>query len=86
MTWKKAYYDPSYIQTEPQLDHIFSQSSLKKIRLPNPETGKRNMMKYKGQDRDQLAIMMLLTRKENGAGGKSILRTRSGLMIKAKPI
>jgi len=41
------------------------------MKLVNPENGKRNIMKYKWQDRDQLANMMLLTRKENGAGGKS---------------
>lgn len=69
--WYTFNYDPSYIQNEPQLDHIFPQSSLKKIKLANPETGKRNIMKYKWQDRDQLANMMLLTRRENGASGKS---------------
>ncbi len=69
--WYTFNYDPSYIQNQPQLDHIFPQSALKKMKLVNPENGKRNIMKYKWQDRDQLANMMLLTRKENGAGGKS---------------
>ncbi|MBP6872707.1 MAG: DUF262 domain-containing protein [Bacteroidales bacterium] len=64
-------YDPSYIQNEPQLDHIFPQSILRTIKIPNPETGRVNLMKYHQFDRDQLANMMLLTRQENGGGGKS---------------
>ncbi len=68
--WYDFNYDPSYIQNEPQLDHIFPQSALRTIKVVNPETGKRSLMKYKQHDRDQIANMMLLTRKENGAGGK----------------
>jgi uncharacterized protein with ParB-like and HNH nuclease domain len=69
--WYDFNYVPSYIQNEPQLDHIFPQSALRTEKVVNPETGKRSLMKYKQNDRDQLANMMLLTRQENGAGGKS---------------
>jgi hypothetical protein len=44
---------------------------LKKVKAPNPDTGKMNIMKYREGDRNQLANCMLLTAAENGAGGKS---------------
>jgi Protein of unknown function DUF262/Protein of unknown function (DUF1524) len=69
--WYDFNYDPSYIQNEPQLDHIFPQSLLKTVKMKSPETGRMSLMKYHSHERDQLANMMLLTRAENGAGGKS---------------
>lgn len=69
--WYDFNYDPAYIQNEPQVDHIFPQSLLKTVKVLSPETGRKSLMKYKQHDRDQLANMMLLTRQENGAGGKS---------------
>lgn len=69
--WYGFNYQPALKGNAPQLDHIFPQSVLKKQRLPNPETGKMNIMKYKWWDQDQLANMMLLTANENGAAGKS---------------
>src|SRR5262249_43032921 len=37
----------------------------------NPRTGRRDLMKYKEAERNQLANCMLLTQQENGSGGKS---------------
>lgn len=69
--WYKDFdYDPSYDNNLPQVDHIFPQSKLKKIKIENPETGKKNIRKYQQNFRDQLANCMLLSRAENGAGGK----------------
>lgn len=69
--WYNFNYEPAFFNNEPQVDHIFPQSLLKKIKVPNPDTGKLNLMKFRQEDRDQLANLMLLTRLENGAGGKT---------------
>ena len=63
-------YVPSYDNNKPQVDHIFPQSVLRNIKIPNPETGRNSLMKYKQDVRDQLANCMLLTQTENGSGGK----------------
>lgn len=69
--WYRDFnHTPAYENNLPQIDHIFPQSVLEAIRDPNPETGKRNVMRYRKPVRDQLANCMLLTREENGAGGK----------------
>lgn len=68
--WYGFNYQPSLKENKPQVDHIFPQSILKGIKIENPETGKRNIMKYKALDRDQVANLMLLTASENGSGGK----------------
>ncbi len=69
--WYGFNYQPALQDNQPQIDHIFTQSALKKIKVANPETGKMNIMKYKWQDRDQIGNLMLLTAAENGAGGKT---------------
>lgn len=69
--WYGFNYQPTWNQNKPQIDHIFPQSELKRIKIANPETGKMNVMKYKWWDRDQIANIMLLTANENGAGNKS---------------
>lgn len=69
--WYGFNYQPSLQNNYPAVDHIFPQSLLKKIKVPNPETGKMNIMKYKWQDRDQIGNLMLLTAEENGAGEKT---------------
>ncbi len=69
--WYGFNYQPSYKNNLPQIDHIFPQSELKKIKIENPETGKKNIIKYKTKERDQLANLMLLTAQENGASGKT---------------
>ncbi len=70
--WYRDFnYTPAYDNNFPQIDHIFPQSMLRKVKMPNPDTGKMNLMKYREADRNQLANCMLLTAAENGAGGKS---------------
>ena len=69
--WYPSFtHTPAYENNLPQVDHIFPQSALKGIRVVNPETG-RMVMKYDVSVRNQLANCMLLSREENGAGGKS---------------
>jgi hypothetical protein len=62
----------------PQIDHIFPQSLLKKVRAVNPESGKRNLMRYRMEERDQLPNCMLLTAEENGFAANVIRRRTSG--------
>lgn len=69
--WYSFNYTPAYILNQPQIDHIFPQSILKTVKDLNPETGRNSLMRYKQKQRDQVANNMLLTRNENGAGGKS---------------
>ncbi len=69
--YRDFHYTPAFSGNLPQIDHIFPQSVLKSVKIPNPNTGKMNIMKYREGDRNQLANCMLLTAEENGAGGKS---------------
>ena len=69
--WYREFnYTPAYDNNLPQVDHIFPSSKLRGIKIVNPETG-RMVMKYRSEDRNQLANCMLLTREENGAGHKA---------------
>ena len=69
--WYRNFtHTPSYTNNEPQIDHIFPQSLLKTKKIVNPQTGKK-VQRYKKLERDQLANCMLLSKEENGAGGKS---------------
>lgn len=69
--WYRDFnHTPAYENNLPQVDHIFPQSVLRKVRIENPKTGRRDLMKYREADRNQLANCMLLSRRENGAGGK----------------
>ena len=61
---------PAYDNNLPQIDHIFPKSRLEKVKVLSPETG-RQVMKYDEKIRNQLANCMLLTREENGPGGKT---------------
>ena len=46
--WYKDFdYNPSYENNLPQIDHIFPQSALRSIKIPNPDTGAKNILKYK---------------------------------------
>ena len=63
-------YQPAFENSLPQVDHIFPQSLLRKVKVANPETGVKNLLKYYAPDRDQLANCMLLTAEENGFSGK----------------
>lgn len=70
--WYRDFnYTPAYDNNLPQVDHIFPQSLLRKVKTLNPSTGRRDLMKFREADRNQLANCMLLTAAENGAGGKS---------------
>ena len=60
---------PSFSGNSPQIDHIFPQSELKEIKIVDPITN-RKRRKYAEIQRNQIANCMLLTRNENGAGGK----------------
>ena len=64
-----ANYQPIFSGNELQVDHIFPRSLLKKIRIPSPETGWL-VQKFHAPVINQLANCMLLTRQENGPGGK----------------
>lgn len=70
--WYRGFnYIPAYNGNTPSVDHIFPQSLLRAVKMVNPETGKRNLLKYPQPVRDQIANCMLLTADENGPGGKS---------------
>ncbi|MGO8943242.1 MAG: DUF262 domain-containing protein [Syntrophobacteraceae bacterium] len=69
--WYRDFnYTPYFAANLPQVDHVFPQTALKKVKAPNPNTGIMNITKYRERDRNQLANCMLLTAAENGAGGK----------------
>ncbi len=69
--WYGFNYQPASKENQPQIDHIFPQSALKKIKEINPETGRKSIMRYQWQERDQIGNLMLLTAAENGAGCKT---------------
>ncbi len=69
--WYKDFnYTPSYENNLPQIDHIFPQSILRTLKDISPDTGRRSILHYRPEDRNQIANCMLLTAEENGAGGK----------------
>ena len=69
--WYRDFnHTPAYENNFPQIDHIFPQSALRKIKIQNPNTGRHDLLKYRDAERNQLANCMLLSREENGAGGK----------------
>ena len=67
--YRRFNHTPSYENNMPQIDHIFPQTALKRVKVINPDTD-RNVMKYTSGFRNQLANCMLLSKEENGAGGK----------------
>lgn len=68
--WYRDFnHTPAYENNLPQIDHVFAQSLLREQKVQSAESG-RMVMKYRAEARDQLANCMLLTREENGAGGK----------------
>lgn len=69
--WYGFNYQPAWDGNKPQIDHIFPQRLLKEEKIINPETGKKTLWKYKTEDRDQIANLMLLTALENGSANKS---------------
>ncbi len=71
MWYREFNYTPAYDNNLPQVDRVFPQSLLRKVKTTNPATGRKDLMKYREAERNQLANCMLLTREENGGGGKS---------------
>ena len=66
--WYRDFnYNPAYENNLPQVDHILPQSVQRKWKEMNPKTGKKDLVKYKEEDRNQLANCMLLTQQENEA-------------------
>ena len=43
---------------------------LRTVKDISPDTGRRSVLHYRWEDRNQIANCMLLTAEENGAGGK----------------
>lgn len=71
--WYKDFnHTPAYEKNFPQIDHIFPRSVLRQVKVNNPETG-RMLTRYNDAKINQLANCMLLTREENGAGGKGAI-------------
>ncbi len=69
--WYRDFnHTPAYKNNFPQIDHVFPQGELRKVKTVNPKTGRKDVLRYKTDERDQLANCMLLSREENGAGGK----------------
>ncbi len=69
--WYQSFdYTPALDDNGPQIDHIFPQGKLKQVKDPNPETGVYNIMRYRAEQRDQIANCMLLSANENGFAGK----------------
>lgn len=71
LLYRDFNYSPLFDGNMPQVDHIFPQSELSRLRMLNPETGRNSLMKYKKPQRDQLANCMLLTAFENGFAQKN---------------
>lgn len=70
--WYKDFdYSPASDENGPQVDHIFPQSLLKTVKDVNPDSGKRNLLHYRAEQRDQIANCMLLTAGENGFSNKT---------------
>ncbi|BAO84229.1 uncharacterized conserved protein [Serpentinimonas maccroryi] len=70
--WYRDFnYTPAFSGNGPQVDHIFPQSLLKTIKDINQDTGKRNLLHFRQEQRDQIANCMLLTADENGFVAKS---------------
>jgi hypothetical protein len=69
--WYRQFnYTPAYTNNMPQVDHIFPQSQLRRVKAENPKTGKNDLTRYREAERNQLPNCMLLSKEENGAGGK----------------
>lgn len=69
--WYPAFnYTPLFESSLPQVDHVFPQSELRKVKAVNPNTGRKDVLRYHDAERNQLANCMLLTAEENGFGRK----------------
>ena len=67
--WYEQFnFNPSFIESSPNIDHIFPQSLLKSIKIKGDKG--RLVQKYKSDSINQLANCKLITLKENQMGGK----------------
>lgn len=83
--WYKDFnYTPAYSCNMPQIDHIFPQSVLKKIKDVNSKTGRKDLMRFPDQERNQIANCMLLSQRENGAGSKGDILPKDWFKDKPK--
>jgi hypothetical protein len=64
-------YTPALDANGPQIDHIFPQSLLKTVKIANQDSGRMNILRYRAEQRDQIANCMLLTAEENSFARKS---------------
>ena len=73
-------YTPAYANNMPQVDHIFPQSLLRKVKSLNPNTGKKDLIKYREPVRNQLANCMLPPSPRTGRweGGHGAIRMVPG--------
>lgn len=79
--WYGREYKASSIKNEPQVDHIFARSLLKKVKVQSDDSG-RQVQRYSKWEMDQLANCMLLSAHQNGAGDKSDKPLNKWLMDK----
>lgn len=69
--WYSSFdYQPTFDGHQPNVDHIFPQSLLKRIKDIDPETGGKKQ-RYSAGEINQLANCMLLTATENGVTEKT---------------
>jgi uncharacterized protein with ParB-like and HNH nuclease domain len=61
---------PAYDNNLPQIDHVFPKVILSSEKTVNPKTGRHDLLRYRAAEQNQLPNCMLLSREENGAGGK----------------
>ncbi|MGL5149028.1 MAG: GmrSD restriction endonuclease domain-containing protein [Clostridium sp.] len=66
--YEKFNFTPTFVENQPNIDHIFPQSALKTVKVKGGRG--RIVQKYKADDINQIGNCMLLTLKENGMGGK----------------
>ncbi|MCC6575007.1 MAG: DUF262 domain-containing protein [Planctomycetes bacterium] len=69
LMYREFNYLPAFKGNAPEVDHIFPRDTLKNVKVRSADSG-RSVMKYPKAIQDQLANCMLLTKDENGAGGK----------------
>jgi uncharacterized protein with ParB-like and HNH nuclease domain len=62
--YKNFQFQPLYSGNLPTIDHIFPKSKLKKIKIKSTETN-RMVMRYKSDEINQFANLMLLSKEEN---------------------
>ncbi|MBB6623372.1 DUF1524 domain-containing protein [Clostridium gasigenes] len=75
-------FRPSFKENEPNIDHIFPQSALKKVKVKGDKG--RSVQKYKVPEINQIGNCMLLTLNENQGAGKSDILPKDWFATKSK--